>query len=62
VYKVRHKLDGNIYAVKKVELNIGQGEQDIRAHKMFREIRTMNKIHHNNTIQYFTSWVEFIET
>jgi serine/threonine protein kinase len=49
VYKVRHKLDGNLYAIKKVDLKMGK-DQDIRDHKMFREIRTMNQVHHRNTI------------
>lgn len=39
-HKVRHKLDLNFYAIKKVRLHLGYN-QDIKEHKVYREIMAL---------------------
>lgn len=39
-HKVRHKLDSNFYAVKKVRIHLGF-DQDIKDHKVYREIMAL---------------------
>lgn len=61
VYKVIHKLDGKIYAVKKVKLRFGKLEELQQKSKVFREVFAMTDLHHPNIVRYSTCWVE-IET
>lgn len=61
VYKVVHKLDGKIYAVKKVKLRFGKLEELQQKSKVFREVFAMTDLHHPNIVRYSTCWVE-IET
>ena len=39
-HKVRHKLDSNFYAIKKIRIHLGQN-QDIKEHKVYREIMAL---------------------
>jgi serine/threonine protein kinase len=61
VFKVVHKLDGKIYAVKKVKLRFGKLEELQQKSKVFREVFAMTDLHHPNIVRYSTCWVE-IET
>ncbi len=58
VYKVVHKLDGKIYAVKKVKLRFGKLEELQQKSKVFREVFAMTDLHHPNIVRYSTCWVE----
>jgi translation initiation factor 2-alpha kinase 4 len=58
VYKVVHRLDGKLYAVKKVKLTLGRFEDLKRESKVFREVFTMTDLHHPNIVRYSTCWVE----
>ncbi|XP_061141580.1 interferon-induced, double-stranded RNA-activated protein kinase isoform X2 [Syngnathus typhle] len=48
VYKAKHKLDGEDYAVKKV----------IFEEKSKREIDALSKLQHSNIVRYYTCWME----
>lgn len=52
VYKVIHKIENSIYAIKKVYLPLKVNE-DIRTNKYFREVMLMTKFNHKNVIRYF---------
>lgn len=39
-HKVKHKLDSNLYAIKKVRIHLGL-YQDIKEHKVYREIMAL---------------------
>ena len=51
VYKVIHKIENSIYAIKKVYLPLKMNE-DFRYHKYFREVMSMSKFNHKNVIRY----------
>ncbi|CAI2363905.1 unnamed protein product [Moneuplotes crassus] len=57
VVKAKHILDNNIYAIKKIKLHLGI-DQDIREHKVFREVQAMTIVNHPNVVRYYTSWLE----
>eukprot|EP00742_Colponemidia_sp_Colp-10_P006512 GILJ01006978.1.p1 GENE.GILJ01006978.1~~GILJ01006978.1.p1 ORF type:complete len:1009 (-),score=126.48 GILJ01006978.1:82-3108(-) len=57
VFQARHRLDGQDYAVKKIRLRIRIGE-NIKDHKVFREVATMLKLNHKNVVRYITCWIE----
>ena len=59
-YKVRHKLDSNFYCIKKIRLHLGYN-QDIKEHKVYREIMALPKLNHKNVVRYFGCWAERIE-
>ncbi|KAG8961816.1 hypothetical protein FRC03_004923 [Tulasnella sp. 419] len=52
VVKARFKLDGAIYAVKKIKL---RGENDGR---IFRETNALSKLSHRFIVRYHTTWIE----
>lgn len=58
VYKVVHRVDGKIYAVKKVKLKLGRFEDMQKESKVFREVFAMTDLHHPNIVRYSTCWVE----
>ena len=47
VMKAKHILDNNIYAIKKIKLHLGK-DQDIKKHKVFREVQMMTIVNHVN--------------
>lgn len=51
VYKVVHKIENIVYAIKKVYLPLKVNE-DIRNHKYFREVMSMTKFNHKNVIRF----------
>lgn len=57
VYKAKHILDLNNYAIKiipiKLDSNIENG-----LHKKIKEIRYLSKLNHPNIIKYCNSWIE----
>ncbi|TRY62517.1 hypothetical protein TCAL_00386 [Tigriopus californicus] len=55
VMKVRNKLDGQIYAIKKIKLN-PKNKQMTR--KLMREVKLLSRLNHENVVRYYTSWIE----
>jgi len=49
VWKVRNKVDGHIYAMKRVS--------DF-SKSTLREVEVLSSIHHENVVRYYGSWVE----
>jgi translation initiation factor 2-alpha kinase 4 len=58
VVKVKNRLDGNFYAVKKVLLD----SWDRKANgKILREVTTLSRLHHQHVVRYFQAWIEGTE-
>ena len=53
VFKVRNKLDGNEYAIKKISL------QKKVEPKVFREVTLLARLDHINVVRYHSAWIEF---
>lgn len=53
VYKVKHKLDGNIYAIKKAIVNY----EDLNDRKILKEVSLLSKLNHPNIVRYYQSWL-----
>jgi serine/threonine protein kinase len=59
VFKARHKLDGNLYAIKKIKLlSKNKNEENKR---IMREVTYLSRLNNQNIVRYFQTWVE-IET
>lgn len=43
----------------KIKLHLGI-EQDIKDHKVFREVQAMTIVNHVNVVRYYTSWLEIV--
>ncbi|EEQ84433.1 PEK protein kinase [Blastomyces dermatitidis ER-3] len=63
VYRVRHHVDGQVYAVKKIPL----GEKRLRQVQerglrgldhILKEVRTLARLEHPNVVRYFGAWAE----
>jgi hypothetical protein len=59
-HKVKHRLDSNFYAIKKVRIYLAL-DQDIKEHKVYREIMALPSLNHKNVVRYFGCWVEGVE-
>lgn len=56
VYKARHRLDGNIYAIKKIKLSDKMnGEENKRIR---REVTYLSSLNNQYIVRYFQTWVE----
>ncbi|CAG0886874.1 unnamed protein product [Cyprideis torosa] len=55
VLKVRNKLDGNVYAIKRIELN---PENRTLNRKITREVKLLSRLNHENVVRYYNSWIE----
>ncbi|XP_053989693.1 eIF-2-alpha kinase GCN2-like [Hylaeus volcanicus] len=55
VLKVKNKLDGRIYAIKRIELNPKNEQQDW---KIIREVKSLSCMTHKNVVRYYNSWIE----
>ncbi|CAG9858261.1 unnamed protein product [Phyllotreta striolata] len=55
VYKVKHKLDGTEYAVKKISIRT-EGIQSVRTY--LSEVKTFASMNHSNIVQYKGAWLE----
>lgn len=53
VVKARNKLDGRIYAIKKVKLR-GTENDD----KIFREVNALSRLNHRYIVRYYATWLE----
>ncbi|KNC46184.1 serine/threonine protein kinase [Thecamonas trahens ATCC 50062] len=58
VWKVRNRLDGRLYAVKKVVLD---GFDSVTDSKIRREVITLSKLNHQYVVRYFQAWIEYVD-
>lgn len=66
VYHVRHRLDSQIYAVKKVPLSTArlrriQHRGLAELEEVLREVRTLARLDHPNIVRYFGGWIEWVD-
>ncbi|KAJ2383791.1 eukaryotic translation initiation factor 2-alpha kinase, partial [Coemansia sp. RSA 2559] len=59
VVKARNRIDGRFYAIKKIKLDPRDNEG---SKKIFREVTTLSRLHHQNIVRYYTTWVEDYDT
>ncbi|KAJ3653768.1 hypothetical protein Zmor_013003 [Zophobas morio] len=55
VFKVKHKLDGTEYAVKKIPIR-AEGIEAVRNY--LSEVKTFASVNHSNIVQYKAAWLE----
>lgn len=54
--KAKNKLDGRIYAVKKIPLRPSDNNA-----KIFREVNALARLSHRFIVRYYTTWIEISE-
>lgn len=58
VVKARNKLDGRIYAIKKIKF----GRTDRRfVEKVLREVITLSRLHHKHVVRYYQAWIDIAD-
>ncbi|KAM6155828.1 eukaryotic translation initiation factor 2-alpha kinase 1 [Rhynchocyon petersi] len=57
VYKVRNKLDGQYYAIKKILI---KGATKTDCMKVLREVKMLAGLQHQNIVGYHTAWIEHV--
>nr|XP_020029472.1 eukaryotic translation initiation factor 2-alpha kinase 1 isoform X7 [Castor canadensis] len=57
VYKVRNKLDGQHYAIKKILI---KGVTETDCMKVLREVKVLAGLQHPNIVGYHTAWLEHV--
>ncbi|XP_007940871.1 eukaryotic translation initiation factor 2-alpha kinase 1 [Orycteropus afer afer] len=57
VYKVRNKLDGQHYAIKKILI---KGATKTDCMKVLREVKVLAGLQHPNIVGYHTAWIEHV--
>lgn len=57
VLKVRNKLDGNIYAIKRILLDAKSRQLN---KKITREVKLLSRLNHENIVRYYNSWLETV--
>ncbi|XP_026672144.1 uncharacterized protein LOC108628228 [Ceratina calcarata] len=55
VIKVKNKLDGGIYAIKRIKLNPRNKQLN---RKITREVKLLSRMNHENVVRYYNSWIE----
>ncbi|KAF5288488.1 hypothetical protein FQA39_LY15417 [Lamprigera yunnana] len=55
VLKVRNKLDGGQYALKRIDLNPKNKQLN---RKITREVKLLSKLNHENVVRYYNAWIE----
>ncbi|KAK7506996.1 hypothetical protein BaRGS_00001847, partial [Batillaria attramentaria] len=55
VLKVRNKLDGQLYAIKRIALNPRSKQLN---KKITREVKLLSRLNHENIVRYYNSWIE----
>ncbi|ORY86753.1 kinase-like domain-containing protein [Leucosporidium creatinivorum] len=58
VVKARNRLDGHLYAVKKIKLPHDRASEV----KILREVTIWSRMNHPNIVRYHTAWTETTET
>ncbi|NXV06422.1 E2AK1 kinase, partial [Cettia cetti] len=59
VYKVRNKLDGQFYAIKKIKVKKATRRDCM---KVLREVKVLAGLQHPNIVGYHTAWMEQVQT
>ncbi|PZC78444.1 hypothetical protein B5X24_HaOG202188 [Helicoverpa armigera] len=55
VLKVKNKLDGGFYAIKRIKLN----PESVQLNKKItREVKLLSRLNHENVVRYFNAWIE----
>jgi translation initiation factor 2-alpha kinase 3 len=65
VYQCRHKLDGVVYAVKKVPVSESRRQQILlrgqpEIDDLLSELRTLAQLDHPNIVRYFNGWLDYM--
>ncbi|CAG9763995.1 unnamed protein product [Ceutorhynchus assimilis] len=55
VLKVKNKLDGGYYAIKRIKLN---PKNKALNKKIVREVTLLSRLNHENVVRYYNSWIE----
>ena len=55
VIKVKNKLDGRYYAIKRIPLNPNSKQFN---KKITREVKLLSRLNHENVVRYYNSWIE----
>jgi serine/threonine protein kinase len=58
VYKMYHKIDSMLYAVKKIPIENCTINKDC-FDKILHEVRSIARLNHQNIIRYYNSWIEY---
>ncbi|XP_060548861.1 eukaryotic translation initiation factor 2-alpha kinase 1 isoform X1 [Pantherophis guttatus] len=58
VYKVRNKLDGQFYAIKKILIKKATKHDCM---KVLREVKVLAQLQHPNIVGYHTAWMEHVQ-
>ena len=66
VYHVRHRVDNQVYAVKKVPLKASRLQQiqtrgQAGLDEILLETRTLARLSHPNIVKYHNSWIEWVD-
>lgn len=56
VYKVRNRLDGEFYAMKKIVFKKKMSHAQLK--QVLREIKNLARLDHPNIVRYYQSWIE----
>lgn len=59
VYAVRNKIDGLVYAMKKIQF---KNTSNQLLEKVLREVKTLALLNHPNVVRYHSAWLERDET
>ncbi|XP_075292859.1 eukaryotic translation initiation factor 2-alpha kinase 1 [Opisthocomus hoazin] len=59
VYKVKNKLDGQFYAIKKISIKKATRRDCM---KVLREVKVLAGLQHHNVVGYHTAWMEYVQT
>ncbi|RMC17703.1 hypothetical protein DUI87_05367 [Hirundo rustica rustica] len=59
VYKVRNKLDGQFYAIKKIKIKKATRRDCM---KVLREVKVLAGLQHPSIVGYHTAWMEHVQT
>jgi serine/threonine protein kinase len=59
VFRARHRIDGNEYAIKKVKFSFRNASELERAYKrVVREVQSLAALDHQNIVRYNQAWFE----
>ncbi|CAL1531307.1 unnamed protein product [Lymnaea stagnalis] len=58
VFKVRNKIDGGVYAIKRISLN---PRSKVLNEKIMREVKLLSQLKHEHVVRYYCSWIEISE-
>lgn len=52
--KVKNKLDGGFYAIKKIRFR----DKGVRTQQVLREVKALARLDHPNVCRYYHAWIE----